>query len=152
MIFMHALFNLPIQNLMRHTCYIGGDLAFPLTCCTHANNLYQSSKRTIVKNSKTTQQRISCLLEDIDLLTTFEDNHFLQVLLQNIEAKKWSAVVVKPVAVLTATVHQRKRPSRTQMLKMIWMMITKMLVLMIHFKTMILLFLHLLFLWHSANQ
>jgi hypothetical protein len=88
MIFMHALFDLPIQNLMRHTCYIGGDLAFPLTCCTHANNLYQSSKRTIVKNSKTTQQRISCLLEDIDLLTKFEDNHFLQLLLQNIEAKK----------------------------------------------------------------
>jgi hypothetical protein len=36
----------------------------------------------------TTQQRISSLLEDIDLLTTFEDSHFLQVLLQNIEAKK----------------------------------------------------------------
>jgi hypothetical protein len=88
MIFMHALFDLQIQNLMRHTCYIGGDLAFPLACCTCANNLYQSYKRTIVKNSKFTQQRISCLLEDIDLLTTFEDSQFLQVLLQNIEAKK----------------------------------------------------------------
>jgi hypothetical protein len=108
MIFMHALFDLPIQNLMGHTCYIGGDLAFPLTCRTHANNVYQSSRRTIVKNSKTTQQRISCLLEDIDLLTTFEDNHFLQLLLQNIEVNKWSIVVVKPVAVLTATVHKKK--------------------------------------------
>ncbi len=88
MIFMHALFILPIGNLMRHTCYIGGDLAFPLNCCTRANNLYQSCKRTLVKNSKTTHQRISCLLEDIELLTTFEDNHFLQLLLQNIEAKK----------------------------------------------------------------
>ncbi len=73
---------------MRQSCYIGGDLAFPLYCCTRANNLYQSFKRTLLKNSKTTQQRISCLLEDIDLLTTFEDNHFLQLLLQNIEAKK----------------------------------------------------------------
>jgi hypothetical protein len=81
MIFMHALFNLPIQNLMRHTCYIGGDLAFPLACCTRANNLYQSYKTTLLKNSKTTQQRIRLLLEDIDLLTTFEDSHFLQVLL-----------------------------------------------------------------------
>jgi hypothetical protein len=87
-IFMHDLFDLTIQNLMRHTCYVGGDLAFPLACHTCANNLYQSYKRTIVKNSKTTQQRISLLLEDIDLLTTFEHSHFLQVLLQNIEAKK----------------------------------------------------------------
>ncbi len=88
MICMHALFDLPIRNLMRHTCDIDGGLAFSLACRTHANNLYQSSERTIVKNSKTTQQRISCLLEDIDLLTTFEDSHFLQLLLQNIEAKK----------------------------------------------------------------
>jgi hypothetical protein len=88
MIFMHALFNLPIGNLMRHTCHIGADLAFPLNCCTRANNLYQTSKRTLGKNSKTTQQRISCLLEDIDVLTTFEDNHSLQLLLQNIKAKK----------------------------------------------------------------
>ncbi len=63
------------------------NLAFPLNCCTRANNLYQTSKRTLVKNSKTTQQRISCLLEDIDFLTTFEGNHFLQLLLQNIEAE-----------------------------------------------------------------
>ncbi len=88
MIFMHALFDFPIQNLIRYTCYIGGDLAFPLSCRTRARNLYQSSKKTIVKNSKTTQQRIGCLLEDIDLLTTFEENHFLQLLLQNIEADK----------------------------------------------------------------
>jgi hypothetical protein len=85
MIFMHDLFNLPIQILMRHTCNIGGDLAFSLACCTGANNLYQSYKRTILKNSKTTLQRIRLLLEDINLLTTFEDS---QVLLQIIEVEK----------------------------------------------------------------
>jgi hypothetical protein len=116
-IFLHVLYNLPIRNLIKHACYIGGDLAFPLACCNCANKLYQNYKRTLLTNSKTTQQRISLLLEDIDLLTTFEDNHFLQMLLQNIEAKKWSAVVFKPVAVRTATVHQRKRPSSTLMLK-----------------------------------
>ncbi len=152
MIFMHALFNLPIGNLMRHTCYIGGDIAFPLNCCTRANNLYQTSKRTLVKNSKTTQQRISCLFKDIDLLTTFEDNHFLQLLLQNIEAKKMVRSGGEARGSPYRNSTPKKRPSRTQTLKTIWMMITKMLVLMIHFITMILLFLHLLFLWHSANQ
>ncbi len=89
MIFMHALFNLPIQNLMKNTCYNGGDLAFPLACHIPANNLYQNYKRTLLKNSKTTQQRISLLLENIDLLTTFEDNYCLQELLQNnTKAKK----------------------------------------------------------------
>jgi hypothetical protein len=147
MIFMHALFDLPIQNLMRHTCYISGDLAFPLACCARANNLYQSSKSTIVKNSKTTQQRISCLLKDIDLLTTFEDSYFLQLILQNIEAKK----MVHSGGQARGSPYRNSTPKKKD-LKMIWMMITKMLVLMIHFIMMILLFLYLLFQWHSADQ
>jgi hypothetical protein len=76
-IFMHALFNIPIQNLMQNTCYIGGDLAISLACHTRANNFYQNYKRTLLKNSKTTQQKTSLLFENINLLTTFEDTYCL---------------------------------------------------------------------------
>ncbi len=96
---------------MKQTCYIGGDLAFPLGCCDRANNLYQNYKRTLVTNSKTTQQRISSLLEDFDLLTTIEDNHFLQVLIQTIEDKKLSAVVVKPFQSIPQQYTKEKDPA-----------------------------------------
>ncbi len=98
MIFLHAMYDMPIKELMQITHYVGGDLAFPLACRLHAGNLYQNYRRlTLPRNSKDTQQRIKNLLDNIiNLLTLFEENYLLYLLTQNIEANKMSRKAHSP--------------------------------------------------------
>ncbi len=44
LIYLHALLNLPIGNLMKQTYFCHGEIAFPLFCRRVANSCYQNYK------------------------------------------------------------------------------------------------------------
>ena len=87
LIFLHALYEMPIKQLMQITHYVGGDLAFHPACPHRPGLLYQNYRRnTLPFDSKATQQRIKNILDNINhLLSWFEKNHLLDLLTQNIE-------------------------------------------------------------------
>ena len=93
LIFLHALYEMPIKQLMQITHYVGGDLAFHPACRNHAGHLYQNYRRlTLPRNSQDTQQRIKNILDNISqLLSLFEENYLLDLLTQNIETDKMNA-------------------------------------------------------------
>ncbi len=52
LIYLHALINLTIGNLMKQTYFCHGEIAFPLFCCGVANSHYQNYKRDIKKTPR----------------------------------------------------------------------------------------------------
>ena len=88
LIFLHAMYEMPIKQLMQITHHVGGDLAFHPACRNDAGHLHQNYRRlTIPRNSQDTQQRIKNILDNINhSLSLFEENYLPDLLTQNIEA------------------------------------------------------------------
>ena len=97
-IFLHAMYDMPIKQLMQITHYVGGDLAFQPACRHHAGHLYQNYRRlTLPRNSQDKQQRIKNIIDNINhLLSLFEENYLLDLLTQNIETDKMNRKAHSP--------------------------------------------------------
>jgi hypothetical protein len=80
LIFLHALTNLPLGNAMRNTYLHAGELAFPPHSRQDANRTLQNYKTTIIKGSRSTEDKIEALLDYAPVLELFEDNFYLNKL------------------------------------------------------------------------
>ena len=90
LIFLHALTNLPLGNAMRNIYFHTGELAFPPQSCQGANRTLQNYKTTIIKGSRSTEDKIEALLDYAPVLELFEDNFYLNKLAGQLEAYKMS--------------------------------------------------------------
>jgi hypothetical protein len=90
LIFLHALTNLPLGNNMRNISFHTGELAFPPQSCQGANKTLQNYKTTIIKRSRSTEDKIEALLDYAPVLELFEDNFYLNKLAGQLEAYKMS--------------------------------------------------------------
>ena len=90
-IFLHAMYDMPIKQLMQITHYVGGDLAFPPACRLHATNLYQNYRRKTHPLTPKTHSKGSKIF-----LITLLENYLLDLLTQNIEAGKMSRKARSP--------------------------------------------------------
>jgi hypothetical protein len=90
LIYMHALINLPIGNLMKQTYFCHGEIEFPLFCRRVANSHYQNYKRDIKKKAKGTEDKIRLLLsfDHTDTLSPFDPNFYLEKFVQHFEDYK----------------------------------------------------------------
>jgi hypothetical protein len=90
LIYLHALLNLLIGNLMKQTYFCHGEIAFPLFCCGVANSRYQNYKRDIKKNAKGTEDKIRLLLsfDHTNTLSSFNLNFYLEKFVQHVKEYK----------------------------------------------------------------
>jgi hypothetical protein len=90
LIYLHALLNLSIGNLMKQTYFCHGEIAFPLFCREVANSRYQNYKRDIKKKAKRTEDKIRLLLsfDHTDTLSTFNLNFYLEKFVQHLKENK----------------------------------------------------------------
>jgi hypothetical protein len=89
-IYFHALLNLPIGHLMKHTYFCHGEFAFPLYCCQVANSCDQNYNRDIKKKAKGTEDKIQLLLsfDHTNTLSSFDPNFYLEKFVQRFEDYK----------------------------------------------------------------
>jgi hypothetical protein len=90
LIFLHALTNLPLGNAMRNIYFHTGELAFPPQSRQGANRTLQNYKTTIIKGSRSTEDKIEALLDYAPVLELFVDNFYLNKLAGQLEAYKMS--------------------------------------------------------------
>jgi hypothetical protein len=90
LIFLHALTNLPLGNAMINIYFHTGELAFPPLSCQGANRMLQNYKTTIIKGSRSTEDKIEALLDYAPVLELFEDNFYINKLAGQLEAYKMS--------------------------------------------------------------
>jgi hypothetical protein len=90
LIYLNALLDLLIGNLMKQTYFCHGEIAFPLFCCKVANSRYQNYKRDIKKKAKGTEDKIRLLLSFVhtDTLSPFDPNFYLEKFVQHFEDYK----------------------------------------------------------------
>jgi hypothetical protein len=90
LIYLHALLNLPMENLMKQTYFCHGEIAFPLFCCRVANSCYQNYTRDIKKKAKETEDKIRLLLsfDHTDTLSPFDPNFYFEKFVQHFEDYK----------------------------------------------------------------
>jgi hypothetical protein len=90
MIYLHALIDLPIGNLMKQTYFCHGEIAFPLFCHGVANSCYQNYKRDIKKKAKGTEDKIRLLLsfDHTNTLSTFNLNFYINKFVQHFNEYK----------------------------------------------------------------
>jgi hypothetical protein len=82
--------QLPLGNAMRNTYFHTGELAFPPHSCQGANRILQNYKTTIIKGSRSTEDKIEASLDCARVLELFEDNFYLNKLGGQLEAYKMS--------------------------------------------------------------
>jgi hypothetical protein len=89
LIYLHALLDLPIGNLMKQTYFCHGEIAFPLFCCGVANSCYQNYKRDIKRKAKGTEDKIQLLLSfDHTLVSSSNLDFYLEKFVQHFEDYK----------------------------------------------------------------
>jgi hypothetical protein len=93
LVFLHALTNLPLTNVMKNTYLHNGVLlAFPPRfCCLVANRTFQNYKLKIKRGSRSTDKRIVVLL--FEFAPVFEqlwDNIYVDMLAEQLGAYKMS--------------------------------------------------------------
>jgi hypothetical protein len=90
LIFLHALTILPFGNAMRNIYFHNGELAFPPQSHQGANRMLQNYKTTIIKGSRSTEDKIEASFDYAPVLELFEDNFYLNKLAGQLEAYKMS--------------------------------------------------------------
>jgi hypothetical protein len=85
LIFLHALTNLPLGNAMRNIYFHTGELAFPPQSHQGANRTLQNYKTTIIKGSRSTEDKIEASLDYAPVLELFEDNFYLNKLTRQLD-------------------------------------------------------------------
>jgi hypothetical protein len=90
LIYLNALLDLPIGNLMKQTYFCHGEIAFPLFCREVATSRYQNYKRDIKKKTKGTEDKIRLLLsfDHTNALSPFDPNFYLEKFVQHFEDYK----------------------------------------------------------------
>jgi hypothetical protein len=90
LIYLHALLDLPIRNLMKQTYFCHGEIAFAFFCHGVANSCYQNYKRDNKKEAKGTDDKIWLLLsfDHTNTLSTFNLNFYLEKFAQHLKEYK----------------------------------------------------------------
>jgi hypothetical protein len=90
LIYLQALLDLPIRNLIKQTYFCHGEIVFWLFCCGVANSNYQNYKRGIKKKAKGTEDKIRLLLsfDHTNTLSPFDPNFNLEKFVQHFEDYK----------------------------------------------------------------
>jgi hypothetical protein len=90
LIYLYALLDLPIGNLMKQTYFCHGEIAFPLFCHGVSNSHYQNYKRDIKRKAKGTEDKIQLLLSfnHTNMVSSFNLNFYLEKFVQHFEDYK----------------------------------------------------------------
>ncbi len=91
LVFLHALTDLPLSNVMKNTYLHNGVLAFPPRPCRQvANRSFQNHKASITRGSRSTNNKIEALLLEYAPVVEHLRDNCLDKLAEKLEAYKMS--------------------------------------------------------------